>query len=453
MCTLNADRTVEALVFIVTPREMHMWINADETAEIVETIENGHSANNTEVLRSEPKTIQAPSARRLRRKKRRTRSICDNFTDLYRLTDELLGEGACASVRTCIEISTGKEFAVKIIKKDYTSTRDKVFREIETFHQSRDHPNIIHLMHFFEESDRFLLVFEKIHGGPLLGHIQKRKSFTEHEASMIIKDIACALMFLHQKGIAHRDLKPENILCFSQDQVCPVKICDFDLASGRIYKSSTPCSTPELLSPVGSAEFMAPEVVCGFTGEATPYDKRCDLWSLGVIMYILLCGYPPFYGCCGAECGWERGSPCEACQNQLFESIQMGVYEFPEREWAYISAEAKELISHLLVKDASQRYSAQMVLNHPWVANGGPATLLHTPLIIRKNNSARDLAVFAENANAYKRLQFGHSLGTPMPVQEETISSSASTSSSMVFSLSPLSDSSLYMRRRESQSK
>ncbi|PRD30650.1 UNVERIFIED_CONTAM: MAP kinase-interacting serine/threonine-protein kinase 2 [Trichonephila clavipes] len=168
-------------------------------------------------------------------------------------------------------------------------------------------------------------------------------------------------------------------------QVCPVKICDFDLGSGVVLsKSTSPCSTPELLSPVGSAEFMAPEVVSGFVGEASPYDKRCDLWSLGVIMYILLCGYPPFYGCCGGDCGWERGSACEACQSMLFECIQRGVYEYPEREWAFISEEAKSLIGHLLVKNASQRYSAETVLNHPWVANGGPTTLLDTPTVIRK---------------------------------------------------------------------
>ena len=128
------------------------------------------------------------------------------------------------------------------------------------------------------------------------------------------------------------------------------------------------------------------------------------MWSLGVITYILLCGYPPFYGCCGSDCGWERGEFCQSCQDQLFNCIQKGIYDFPEREWAYISDEAKDLIRHLLVKDASQRYTAEMVLNHPWVQYGGPRTFLQTPKIIRRNNSAKDLAAFAENANAMKRL-------------------------------------------------
>ena len=153
---------------------------------------------------------------------------------------------------------------------------------------------------------------------------------------------------------------------------------------------------------------MAPEVVEGFIGEASPYDKRCDLWSLGVIMYMLLCGYPPFYGSCLADCGWQKGEFCQACQDQLFTCIQDGTYYFPEKDWLYISEDAKDLIRHLLVKDASQRYTAEMVLNHPWVLHGGPVTVLETPKVIRRNNSAKDLAAFAESANAMKRLFLRH---------------------------------------------
>uniref|UniRef100_A0A2L2Y0D9 non-specific serine/threonine protein kinase n=2 Tax=Parasteatoda tepidariorum TaxID=114398 RepID=A0A2L2Y0D9_PARTP len=427
---------------------------SDITAdEILEQIQSEVQAS-AEILRSAPQPIEIPKNQHTRRrnKKKRTRSYCDNFTDSYRMTDEILGEGAYASVRTCVQINSGIEFAVKIIIKEPGHPRERVFREIETFHHCRGHQNIIQLIEFFEEQDRFLLIFEKCYGGPLLAHIQRRIHFTEHEASMVIKDLANALMFLHGKGIAHRDIKPENILCVNRDQVCPVKLCDFDLGSGVAYQASTPCLTPELVSPVGSAEFMAPEVVCGFVGEATRYDKRCDLWSLGVIMYILLCGYPPFYGCCGGDCGWERGKACETCQNMLFDCIQEGVYEFPEREWSFISDEAKDLISHLLVKDASQRYSAEMVLHHPWVANGGSFTLLGTPSVIRRNNSARDLATFAENANAYQRLHSGASLPSAGVQEEHSSMSSLSSSSAVGFSLSPLSDSSLYQRRRDNQS-
>lgn len=344
-------------------------------------------------------------------KSRESVCIINNFEDVYELTDKVLGEGSSACVYEGMNKLTKQRVAVKIIKKRHGLRRSRVFREIEMFYHCQKHTNIIQLLEYFEESDKFYLVFEKAEGGPLLAHIQKRNHFTENEASQIVKNLADALKFLHQRGIAHRDLKPENILCHSESQLCPVKICDFDLGSGVIFShSSSPVSTPELMTPVGSAEFMAPELVDALKGEATSYDKRCDLWSLGVIIYILLCGYPPFYGCCGSDCGWERGEFCESCQDQLFVSIQDGLYDFPEREWSGVSDEAKDLIRNLLVKDASRRYTAEMVLNHPWVKAGGPrwTSFLETPSVIRRNNSAKDLAAFAENANYVKRLVLQH---------------------------------------------
>jgi len=357
---------------------------------------------------------QKEEAKKRRRKKNRTGSslFASTFNELYRLTGEFLGQGAYASVQTCVNIWTDVEYAVKIIEKVPGHSRDRVFKEVETFHHCQGHPNIIQLIEFFEEEDRFYLVFEKIVGGPLLSHIQRRVHFTEHEASLVLRDLAQGLQFLHKKGIAHRDLKPENILCVYPDRLTPVKICDFDLGSGIKFNSnhnSSPISTPQLLTPVGSAEFMAPEVVDAFVGHLiSGYDKRCDLWSLGIVMYILLCGYPPFYGHCGAECGWERGEACQACQDLLFTSIQEGRYEFPEREWSVISEEAKDLIRGLLVKEAPRRLSAQSVLEHPWVKNGGPCTQLITPQVIRRNNSARELSVFAESAMAVKRVVMQH---------------------------------------------
>lgn len=112
---------------------------------------------------------------------------------------------------------------------------------------------------------------------------------------------------------------------------------------------------------------MAPEVVDLFVGESNYYDKRCDLWSLGVIAYILLCGYPPFSGNCEQDCGWNRGENCRTCQELLFESIQEGRFNFPERDWSDVSDEAKDLIRGLLVKEAPKRLSAQAVLGHSWI--------------------------------------------------------------------------------------
>ncbi|XP_064430741.1 MAP kinase-interacting serine/threonine-protein kinase 2 isoform X9 [Mirounga angustirostris] len=205
-------------------------------------------------------------------------------------------------------------------------------------------------------------------------------------------------------GIAHRDLKPENILCEHPNQVSPVKICDFDLGSGiKLNGDCSPISTPELLTPCGSAEYMAPEVVEAFSEEASIYDKRCDLWSLGVILYILLSGYPPFVGHCGSDCGWDRGEACPACQNMLFESIQEGKYEFPEKDWAHISFAAKDLISKLLVRDAKQRLSAAQVLQHPWVQGRAPENTLPTPMVLQRNSCAKELTSFAAEAIAMNR--------------------------------------------------
>ncbi|XP_015586396.1 MAP kinase-interacting serine/threonine-protein kinase 1 isoform X2 [Cephus cinctus] len=356
-------------------------------------------------------------ARRKRRRKKRSGSslVSSCFQELYKLTGEVLGEGAYASVQTCASLYTDLEYAVKIIDKIPGHARGRVFKEVETFHHCQGHPNIIQLIEFFEDDERFYLVFEKINGGQLLSRIQERVHFSEREASEIVREIASALNFLHKKGIAHRDLKPENILCVHPEKLTPIKVCDFDLGSGIKFNNSrsSPVATPQLLTPVGSAEFMAPEVVEAFIGEANYYDKRCDLWSLGVVMYILLCGYPPFYGNCGTDCGWEKGENCQACQELLFTSIQEGRYDFPDREWRCISENAKDLIRGLLVKEAHRRLSAESVLKHPWI-NPGPTSIevgersLTTPQIMRRNNSARELSAFAESAMAVNRVVLQH---------------------------------------------
>uniref|UniRef100_A0A8C0KPB1 MAPK interacting serine/threonine kinase 1 n=1 Tax=Canis lupus dingo TaxID=286419 RepID=A0A8C0KPB1_CANLU len=240
---------------------------------------------------------------------------------------------------------------------------------------------------YFEKWRRSISVKET---SSILAHIQKQKHFNEREASRVVRDVAAALDFLHTKGIAHRDLKPENILCESPEKVSPVKICDFDLGSGvKLNNSCTPITTPELTTPCGSAEYMAPEVVEVFRDEATFYDKRCDL------------GYPPFVGHCGTDCGWDRGEVCRVCQNKLFESIQEGKYEFPDKDWAHISPEAKDLISKLLVRDAKQRLSAAQVLQHPWVQ--GPHSPLLCAVLPCRNSSTMDLTLFAAEAIALNR--------------------------------------------------
>ncbi|XP_019936918.2 MAP kinase-interacting serine/threonine-protein kinase 1 [Paralichthys olivaceus] len=354
--------------------------------------------------KSQPVNIPDAAKRKKKKRTRATDSFTGTFDDLYKLADEVLGQGAYAKVQGCINLQNGQEFAVKIIEKSAGHSRSRVFREVETLYQCQGNKNILELIQFFEDSSCFYLVFEKLRGGSILTHIQNRKHFDELEASKVVRDIAQALDFLHTKGIAHRDLKLENILCEYTDRVSPVKICDFDLGSGvKLSSACTPITTPELTTPCGSAEYMAPEVVEVFTDEASFYDKRCDLWSLGVILYILLSGSPPFTGHCGTDCGWDRGETCRTCQRNLFESIQQGNYEFLDKDWAHITAGAKDLISKLLVRDATLRLSAAQVLKHPWVQGNAPERGLPTPHVLQRNSSTKDLTQFAAEAIAFNR--------------------------------------------------
>ncbi|XP_067824364.1 MAP kinase-interacting serine/threonine-protein kinase 2b [Heptranchias perlo] len=392
--------------------------------------------------------IDIPDAKKRNKKKKRCRatdSFSGRFEDVYKLNGEMLGEGAFARVQTCGNLITNKEYAVKIIEKRPGHSRSRVFREVEMLYQCQGHRNILELIEFFEDEDKFYLVFEKMKGGSVLTHIHRRKHFNEREASIVVREIASALDFLHNKGMAHRDLKPENILCENPEQLSPVKICDFDLGSGiKLNGDCSPISTPELLTPCGSAEYMAPEVVEAFNEEATMYDKRCDLWSLGVILYIMLSGYPPFVGNCGTDCGWDRGEACLSCQNNLFDSIQEGKYEFPDKDWAHISFGAKDLITKLLVRDAKKRLSAAQVLEHPWVQGHAPENTLPTPRLLQRNSSAKDLTFFAAEAIAVNRQLTQHEENQDEENQPILIKA---TSCSM--RLSPPSESKLAKRRQK----
>ncbi|XP_067423989.1 MAP kinase-interacting serine/threonine-protein kinase 1 isoform X3 [Emydura macquarii macquarii] len=400
-----------------------------------------------EMVSSQPLTIVDNGKKK--KKKRRTRAadhLPGKFEDLYKLTTELLGEGAYAKVQGAVSVQNGQEYAVKIIEKNTGHSRSRVFREVETLYQCQGNKNILELIEFFEDDTRYYLVFEKLRGGSILAHIQKRKHFNEREASRVVRDIASALDFLHTKGIAHRDLKPENILCESPEKVSPVKICDFDLGSGvKLNSACTPITTPELTTPCGSAEYMAPEVVEVFTEEATFYDKRCDLWSLGVILYIMLSGYPPFVGNCGTDCGWDRGEVCRVCQNKLFESIQEGKYEFPDKDWSHISNDAKDLISKLLVRDAKERLGAAQVLQHAWLQGQAPERGLPTPQVLqRRNSSTKDLTLFAAEAIALNRQLSQHE--NELNEEQETIAQAMCS-----MKLSPPSKSRLAKRRAMTQ--
>jgi len=315
--------------------------------------------------------------RRKRKKKKRNEnslSLASNtFKEIYTLTSEVLGQGAYAVVQSCSNKMTGMVYAVKIIEKILGYSRARVLREIELNYKCQGHKNIIQLIEFFEEEDKFYLVFEKANGGQLTDYLAKKGAFTEDEARNILKDLATALAFLHQRGVAHRDIKPENILCSHSMSIFPIKICDFDLGSaGDITSTLSSPTTPLLTSPVGSAEFMAPEIVRVFVSDnkgCVKYDKQCDIWSLGVLLYILISGSAPFQGDCGKACGWDQGQPCEDCMELLFKNIYRGRYFLESDRFRQVSKECKDLIRKLLAKDPNKRMRAEEVLDHPWLAS------------------------------------------------------------------------------------
>lgn len=368
----------------------------------------GHAAETTLCEMHDTMDVKVhPNMEKKKKKKRKASEAGGrNFTDWYESTGELLGEGAFGHVTTYHHNRTNKEFAVKMILKTKERSRMKVLKEIEILIQCRGHPNIIYLCEFFEDSDRIFMIFEKLDGGTLLHNIWRRGLLREHDVSEVVKNIADGLFFLHQKGIAHRDLKPDNILCVHSDQLVPIKLIDFDLASSFMLdgNGSDVVTTPRLRSPVGSVDYMAPEVVGVWQDKGWSYDKRCDLWSLGVILYVLLCGYTPFQEhSCGQNCGWNRGLKCDACQNALFECIRHGDYSFPEHEWGKISDKAKDLVACLLVTNPCSRFSASDVLDHPWIKNSDQdcdQVLLSTT----KQNSIQQLSACVDSVNEINRL-------------------------------------------------
>jgi len=316
---------------------------------------------------------------RVRRKKKLSprNSLTTNFLDMYKLTGDVLGQGSTGKVETCVNIMTGVEYAVKmVLKVPGVFQRSKLLQEIELYHLCQGRDNIIQLVEFFDEADCFYLVFEKMSGGTLLHHLQRRGRLEEHQVKGVIRDLAKAISHLHSLGVAHRDIKPDNVLCVNKTSSTPVKLCDFDLCSSLPKSTDDTRGPPLMLSALGTSEYMAPEVVRLFLLDeyddeyddedpmSVSYSVSCDLWSLGVLLYILLVGSPPFSGSCDSmSCGWDSGSSCPSCLRALFHSIQTSPLSLP----ISLSAEARDLLPLLINRDPTQRITATDLLKHPWL--------------------------------------------------------------------------------------
>jgi calcium/calmodulin-dependent protein kinase I len=270
------------------------------------------------------------------------------LTEKYELREEL-GRGAFSIVKLAVEKSTGIHYAVKMIKKDSVGQDfNRLQTEMEILKKVQ-HPNIIALKEIIDTKNCLFIVTELVTGGELFDKIVELGSYSEKDAALLVSKIVSAIAYLHSLGIVHRDLKPENLLLKDETTVSEVKLADFGLSKivSQQVIMQTACGTPG---------YVAPEIL-----QARGYDKEVDMWSIGVITYILLCGFPPFYN--------------EKLQ-LLFEQIMRADYDFPVDYWSEISENAKDFIRKLLVVEPSKRLNSEQALQHPWLTGNVPATVL-----------------------------------------------------------------------------
>ncbi|XP_069826024.1 serine/threonine-protein kinase DCLK1 isoform X1 [Dendropsophus ebraccatus] len=256
-----------------------------------------------------------------------------------------IGDGNFAIVKECIERSTGREYALKIINKSKCRGKEHMIQNEVSILRRVKHPNIVLLIEEMDMPNELYLVMELVKGGDLFDAITSTNKYTERDANGMLYNLMSAIKYLHSLNIVHRDIKPENLLVYEhQDGSKSLKLGDFGLATvvdGPLY---TVCGTPT---------YVAPEIIA-----ETGYGLKVDIWAAGVITYILLCGFPPF-----------RGSGDD--QEVLFDQILMGQVDFPSPYWDNVSDSAKGLITMMLQVEVDQRYSALQVLEHPWVNDDG----------------------------------------------------------------------------------
>lgn len=266
----------------------------------------------------------------------------------YKLA-ETLGTGSFATVKRAVRLTDKQEFAIKVIKKSKLNEEELavVHDEVTIMHKI-NHPNCVTLYEMFESKSKVFMVLELLTGGELFDRIVAKGSYSEAQASKLVGTITSAIQYLHGVGVVHRDLKPENLIYANATDSSEIKITDFGLAkysNKSEQKMNTACGTPG---------YVAPEVL-----KNQAYGPPVDMWSMGVILYILLCGFPPFY---------------HDSTSQLYKQIKKGAYDFPDPYWTEISEEAKAVVTGLLCVEPAKRMTPAQLLAHPWIAGAGVAS-------------------------------------------------------------------------------
>ncbi|KAF4315546.1 hypothetical protein BBO99_00008470 [Phytophthora kernoviae] len=327
----------------------HVWTEHVKTAyaEIMKALQVASSGQDPS---SQAPTLRAPTAYAMRQNSVDSAESGDSnrslnnvdlasFHRFYKLGRKL-GSGAFSVVHIATHRETRKQVAVKCIAKTSLGVQDvhSMKQEVEVM-SGLNHPNIVPLLDYFEEDRYYYIVTPLCTGGELFDDLVKRKSYTEEDARVLMRKLVSAIDYLHSRGIVHRDLKPENILLKTSAPGAEVMIADFGFArSMNGSRRGTACGTPG---------YVAPEVVQG-----EPYGSEVDCWSLGVILFILLCGYPPFPG---------------ANHAIVLDKVVKAEYGFESPYWDEVSDEAKDLVSDLLTVDRQKRLDASGILAHPWM--------------------------------------------------------------------------------------
>mmetsp|Transcript_81234 Transcript_81234/g.252122 ORF Transcript_81234/g.252122 Transcript_81234/m.252122 type:complete len:517 (-) Transcript_81234:119-1669(-) len=262
------------------------------------------------------------------------------ITDFYDLGDEKIGEGTFGCVRKCTRRSTKAIYAVKAVSKVNVRDADQFRQEVANM-KLMDHPNIIRLYEVFEDDQKVYLVMELCTGGELFDRIVKKGHFSEREAAVVMEQILRAVHYMHKIDVSHRDLKPENFLFQTRQptESNVLKLIDFGL-SCRVKPGMV------LTTVAGTASYVAPQVL------EKRYDKRCDLWSCGAIMYTVLCGHPPFRG---------------QNQSEVLAKVRKGRYTFSGKAWQRISQDAKNLVQKLMEIEPAMRFTAEQGLADSWI--------------------------------------------------------------------------------------
>ncbi|KAI8089488.1 kinase-like domain-containing protein [Halteromyces radiatus] len=274
----------------------------------------------------------------------------------YKVTKKVLGVGSFATVKECIHRSSGQSFALKIIlKKAIEGKENMLHSELDILKQVR-HQHIVSMHALYDSKTTVYIITDLAAGGELFQQLLSKGHYTEKDASHLVSQVLEGLSYLHDHDIIHRDLKPENLLFQTTAEDANLMITDFGLS--KILRSQDDI----LMTSCGTPGYVAPEVL-----KQHGYGKPVDLWSLGVITYILLVGYTPFYG---------------ADQSELFSSIMKGEYSYEEEYWSHISDSAKDFIDGLLAYKPEQRLTAEQALQHPWIVNSLNNDTRHTTNLI-----------------------------------------------------------------------